>query len=153
MSEESLVFGLHSVRTLLQQRPERASKLLLQKGRDDARVNEIVQLARAANVKIEYRDVAELDRLSSGDRHQGACLQMRPAAVLGEGALDELLDPLTVPPLLLVLDGVQDPPTSVLACERQMPLARMPSSFLAIARRGFRLRCARWHRALPRPCP
>jgi len=109
MSDESLVFGLHSVRTLLQQKPERASKLLLQKGRDDARVNEIAQLARAANVKIEYRDVAELDRLSSGDRHQGACLQMRPAAVLGEGALDELLDPLTVPPLLLVLDGVQDP--------------------------------------------
>ena len=109
MSDEALVFGLHSVRTLLQQKPERASKLLLQKGRDDARVNEIAQLARAANVKIEYRDVAELDRLASGDRHQGACLQMRPAAVLGEGALDELLDPLTVPPLLLVLDGVQDP--------------------------------------------
>ena len=109
MSDEALVFGLHSVRTLLQQRPERASKLLLQKGRDDARVNEIAQLARAASIKVEYRDVAELDRLASGDRHQGACLQMRPAAVLGEGALDELLDPLTVPPLLLVLDGVQDP--------------------------------------------
>jgi 23S rRNA (guanosine2251-2'-O)-methyltransferase len=109
MSDEALVFGLHSVRTLLQQRPERASKLLLQKGRDDARVTEIAQLARDASVKIEYRDVAELDRLASGDRHQGACLQMRPSAVLGEGALDELLDPLTAPPLLLVLDGVQDP--------------------------------------------
>jgi len=109
MSDEALVFGLHSVRTLLQQRPERASKLLLQKGRDDARVNEIAQLARAASIKIEYRDVAELDRLAAGDRHQGACLQMRPAAVLGEGALDELLEPLAVPPLLLVLDGVQDP--------------------------------------------
>jgi 23S rRNA (guanosine2251-2'-O)-methyltransferase len=109
MSDDALVFGLHSVRTLLQQKPERASKLILQKGRDDGRVNEIAQLARDASINIEYRDVAELDRLAGGDRHQGACLQMRPAAVLGEGALDELLEPLTVPPLLLVLDGVQDP--------------------------------------------
>ncbi len=109
MSDESLVFGLHAVRTLLQQHAQRASKLILQKGREDARVSEIAQLARAASVKIEYRDGGELDRLASGDRHQGACLQIRPAAVLGEGALDELLDRLTVPPLLLVLDGVQDP--------------------------------------------
>jgi 23S rRNA (guanosine2251-2'-O)-methyltransferase len=109
MSDEALVFGLHPVRMLLQQRPERASKLILQKGREDARVSEITQLARAAEVKIEYREVAELDRLASGDRHQGACLQMRPAAILGEGALDELLDQLAGPPLLLVLDGVQDP--------------------------------------------
>lgn len=109
MSEESLVFGLHAVRTLLQQHATRASKLILQKGREDSRISEIVKLARAANVKIEHRDVGDLDRLASGDRHQGACLQMRPAAVLGEGALDELLDKLSVPPLLLVLDGVQDP--------------------------------------------
>jgi 23S rRNA (guanosine2251-2'-O)-methyltransferase len=109
MSDESLVFGLHAVRTLLQQHADRASKLVLQKGREDARVSEIAQLARAANIKIEYRELGELDRMASGDRHQGACLQIRPAAVLGEGALDELLDKLAVPPLLLVLDGVQDP--------------------------------------------
>ncbi len=109
MSDESLVFGLHAVRTLLQQHADRASKLILQKGRDDARVSEVAQLARAADVKLEYRDVGELDRLASGDRHQGACLLIRPAAVLGEGALDELLDKLSVSPLLLVLDGVQDP--------------------------------------------
>jgi 23S rRNA (guanosine2251-2'-O)-methyltransferase len=109
MSDESLVFGLHAVRTLLQQHADRATKLILQKGREDGRITEIAQLARAANVKIEHRDISELDRMASGDRHQGACLQVRPAAVLGEGALDELLDELTIPPLLLVLDGVQDP--------------------------------------------
>ena len=43
MSEAALVFGLHAVRTLLQQRPEQASLLILQKGRDDARVSEMVQ--------------------------------------------------------------------------------------------------------------
>jgi 23S rRNA (guanosine2251-2'-O)-methyltransferase len=109
MSETSVIFGLHAVRTLLQQRPERAALLLLQKGRDDARMQELVQLAQARSIKTEWRDQKELDRLSGSERHQGACLQVRSIGVLGEGALDDLLDAATTSPLLLVLDGVQDP--------------------------------------------
>jgi 23S rRNA (guanosine2251-2'-O)-methyltransferase len=109
MSEETLVFGLHAVRTLLQQRPERASLLVLQKGREDARTTELMQLALGAGIRTEWRDARELDGLAGGDRHQGACLQVRPMGALGEGALDELLDRAATPPLLLVLDGVQDP--------------------------------------------
>jgi 23S rRNA (guanosine2251-2'-O)-methyltransferase len=109
MSETSVIFGLHAVRTLLQQRPERAALLILQKGRDDARMQELVQLAQSSSIKTEWRDQKELDRLSGSERHQGACLQIRSVGVLGEGALDDLLDATTTPPLLLVLDGVQDP--------------------------------------------
>ena len=109
MSETSTIFGLHAVRTLIQQRPERAALLILQKGRDDARMQELVQLAQAKSIKTEWRDQKELDRLSGSERHQGACLEIRSVGVLGEGALDDLLDALTTPPLLLVLDGVQDP--------------------------------------------
>jgi len=109
VSEAALIFGLHAVRTLLQQRPERAASLVLQKGRDDARVKELVQLAEAHKIKIEWRDARELDRLAGDERHQGACLNIKPMGVLGEGALDALLDAATTPPFLLVLDGVQDP--------------------------------------------
>ncbi|WP_129642831.1 23S rRNA (guanosine(2251)-2'-O)-methyltransferase RlmB [Peristeroidobacter agariperforans] len=109
MSESTTIFGLHAVRTLLQQRPERAALLILQKGRDDARIAEVLKLAQAKGIKIEMRDGKELDRLAGDERHQGACLQIRSVGVLGEGALDDLLDSLTTPPLLLVLDGVQDP--------------------------------------------
>ena len=109
MSEDALVFGLHAVRTLLQQHPERAALLMLQKGREDARATELMQLAQANGIRVEWRDASELNKVSAGDRHQGACIRMRPATVLGEGALDEILDRLTAPPLLLVLDGVQDP--------------------------------------------
>lgn len=109
MSEQATVFGLHAVRTLLQQRPERASLLVLQNGRDDARATELMQLAQSAGVRVEWREARELDRLAGSDHHQGACLQIRPVGALGEGALDELLDRASSPPLLLVLDGVQDP--------------------------------------------
>jgi 23S rRNA (guanosine2251-2'-O)-methyltransferase len=108
MSDEAIVFGLHAVRTLLQQHPEKASLLILQKGREDARVAEVTKLATAASVRIAHRDANELDRLAAGDRHQGVCVQIKSAGVLGEGALDELLDKAAAP-LLLILDGVQDP--------------------------------------------
>lgn len=108
MSDETIVFGIHAVRTLLQQHPQRTSLLILQKGRDDARIAEVTKLAQAAGVKIAHRDGSELDRLAAGDRHQGVCIRMKSAGVLGEGALDELLDK-AKKPLLLILDGVQDP--------------------------------------------
>jgi 23S rRNA (guanosine2251-2'-O)-methyltransferase len=109
VSDDSIVFGLHAVRTLLKQRPERATRLLVQKGRDDARVAEIAQLAKAVNVPMESRDGRDLDRLAVAERHQGVCLYVKTAGVLGEGALDDLLDQLDGPAFLLVLDGVQDP--------------------------------------------
>ena len=109
MSETTVVFGLHSVRALLQQHPERAQLLVLQKGRDDARATELQRVAQTAGVKTEWRDVQELNRLAGNEHHQGACLQIRALGPLGEGALDELLDRAKTPPLLLVLDGVQDP--------------------------------------------
>ena len=108
MSDETIVFGLHAVRTLLQQHPERVSLVMIQKGRDDARLTEVTKLAQAAKVKLASKDAQELDRLASGERHQGVCAQMRSVGVLGEGALDELLDKAKTP-FLLVLDGVQDP--------------------------------------------
>ena len=42
-------------------------------------------------------------------RHQGVVARCRAVTVWQEDDLDQLLDGLSVPPLLLVLDGVQDP--------------------------------------------
>lgn len=109
MSDDTIVFGLHAVRTLLQRRPERASRLVVQKGRDDGRIAEVLKLAKAANLPTESRDSRDLDKLAAAERHQGVCLYVKASGVLGEGALDDLLDKLDGPPFLLVLDGVTDP--------------------------------------------
>lgn len=109
MSQEALVFGLHAVRTLLQRHPDRVSQIVVAKGRDDPRAGEVVALAQKAGVRVESRDAADLDRLANGERHQGVCAQVIASGPLGEGALDDLLDGVKGPPLLLVLDGVQDP--------------------------------------------
>lgn len=109
MSEASLVIGLHAVQAVLEKQPARVSEILLQKGRDDARIVAIEKLARVAGTRVERRDARELDQLSAQGRHQGAIARLVPAAVQGEGALDEVLDRAGPQPFVLVLDGVQDP--------------------------------------------
>jgi 23S rRNA (guanosine2251-2'-O)-methyltransferase len=104
----ALVFGIHSVRTLLQQRPQRVARLALQQDREDARIRELQQLAQELGIPTEWRSPAQLDALAGNQRHQGVLAQVRGIESLGEGALDTLLDQARIP-LLLVLDGVQDP--------------------------------------------
>jgi 23S rRNA (guanosine2251-2'-O)-methyltransferase len=112
MTEQSsvtrTVFGLHSVRMLLERQPQRIARLVLQKSREDARVEEILELAQQSGVVVQWQSLDELTALAGSTRHQGVLAQVHATDVLGEGALDALLDATDVP-LLLVLDGVQDP--------------------------------------------
>jgi 23S rRNA (guanosine2251-2'-O)-methyltransferase len=50
-----------------------------------------------------------LDRRCSGERHQDVIAEFAPANLWGEKDLDGLLDAIGGSPLVLVLDGVQDP--------------------------------------------
>lgn len=108
MSEET-VYGVHAVRALLHRRPKDVQRLLLQAGRSDKRVQELVELARAQGVKVETRPAAEIDAMAPGQVHQGVIARVLPAAPLDEDELLIRLDALGRPPFLLVLDGVQDP--------------------------------------------
>lgn len=109
MTEASVVFGLHAVRTLLQRHADKIGQLLIVRGREDARMSEVLKLAREHQVKIEFRSGQELDHLANGERHQGVIAKLQKVENLGEGALDELLDQAGAAPFILVLDGVTDP--------------------------------------------
>ncbi len=109
MTEASLVFGLHAVRTLLQRQADKVGQLLIVRGREDARMSEVLKLAREKQVKVEFRGAAELDQLANGERHQGVIARLQKIENLGEGALDDILDNAGDAPFVLVLDGVTDP--------------------------------------------
>ncbi len=109
MTETAVVFGLHAVQAALENQASRVAGVLLQRGRGDARIDAIEQLARAAGISVERREVRELDQLSGNGRHQGVVARLEAAGPQGEGALDDLLDKAGPAPFVLVLDGVQDP--------------------------------------------
>lgn len=106
---EDLICGLHAVAAALQQHPERLDGLWVSSERVDRRVNELVTAARAAGVRFQMVPRVKLDRMAEGERHQGVIARLRAATVKGEAALDALLAALPPMPLLLILDGVQDP--------------------------------------------
>jgi len=112
MSEKSWIYGWHAVRAMLTRQPDRIIRLVMQQGRDDKRAGDVLRLAGQHSVRIETRLSRELDQMLAGAAHQGVLAELRPGEALGEGALDDILDGVTrlaVPPLVLVLDGVQDP--------------------------------------------
>lgn len=108
MSAPSLVYGLHAVRALLSRSAGRVRRMFVDARRDDARMREILQLAQVANIKPERVDSKALLARLGDVAHQGVMVEVDPLLPWHE---DELVDALTSArnPLVLVLDGVQDP--------------------------------------------
>lgn len=108
MSQWERVYGVHAVEALLRHHPKRVKQLWLAEGRQDPRVQALVQLAGAARVPVGQRERRELDEWAEGV-HQGVVAEVSPSQVWGENFLEELLARGESVPLLLVLDGVTDP--------------------------------------------
>ena len=103
------VHGIHAVEALLRADVERVERLLVQTDRNDARVETILELARAAKVPIENCPRRQLDRLTHDARHQGIVAETRAAEFGSEAELELRLPALPQPLLLLALDSVMDP--------------------------------------------
>jgi len=105
----AVAYGIHAVRVLLQQHPQRVRRVLLAGGRDAGRLAELRTLAQRAAVQVANVEPGELDKLAGGQRHQGVVAEILPRAGDPETQLEEALAAAGPAPLLLVLDGVQDP--------------------------------------------
>ncbi len=75
--------------------------------RSDRRVEEALALARDKGVAIERADAAAIDRAARGGVHQGIVAELDAPRDYGLRDLVEGAAP--SPPLLVVLDGVEDP--------------------------------------------
>lgn len=104
-----VAYGIHAVRVLLTRYPQRVRRVLLTAGRDAGRLAEIRALAQRAGVPVAGADDALLAKLAEGERHQGVVAEIVPRAGDPETQLEEALEAAGAAPLLLVLDGVQDP--------------------------------------------
>lgn len=102
----NVVCGVHAVRLALEQGQVR--RLLLDARRKDRRLEELRAVASRRGVAVEEVAPAELKRLAAGVRHQGAVAEIEGVAPLTENQLEAWLAEAT-DPLVLVLDGVEDP--------------------------------------------
>jgi 23S rRNA (guanosine2251-2'-O)-methyltransferase len=109
VADTRFIYGFHAVNARLRQSAGSVEEIYLAAGRQDGRTRDLVKLAEAQDVRVIATDPARLDGMAggSGARHQGVVA--RVSAAQRHVTLDDVLDTLAEPALLLVLDGVQDP--------------------------------------------
>lgn len=108
MSDHEYVYGVHAVQAILARSPRRVKRLILTRGRLDARAQALVELAEGLGVNVQRALAEEMDKLVECV-HQGAIAEVSASQMWSEEMLERLLDGLETPALLLVLDGVTDP--------------------------------------------
>jgi 23S rRNA (guanosine2251-2'-O)-methyltransferase len=99
----SFIYGINPVSEALKTR--RVSKILHERGAGP-RVDELVARAHELRLAIETVDRRALERLTRGGVHQGVAAELHP---LPAYTIEELVAEAPGPPLLLVLDSVEDP--------------------------------------------
>ena len=85
-------------------------RIVIAKGRQDSRIEEIVQLARGRGIAVRFEDRGQLDRLAATKDHQGVvALAAARAAVTLEDILARANQSKGQIGLIVLLDGVEDP--------------------------------------------
>jgi len=74
--------------------------------RDAARLRDVLKVAEREHVSIRRVSAGDLDRAAKGGVHQGVIAELLPA---NRYALADLITAPNQPPLIVVLDGVEDP--------------------------------------------
>lgn len=107
MSELHLIHGFHAVTSRLRQGGSAVRELYFDAARVDRRGRELLALAESRGVRVIMVDGKRLDGMTGQARHQGVVA--RVDAVKLPTHIEDVLDELKEPPLLLILDGVTDP--------------------------------------------
>jgi 23S rRNA (guanosine2251-2'-O)-methyltransferase len=106
------VYGLHAVRALLERHAARVGTVTLVEGRAEPRVAEIQALAQKAGKPVKRAPPATFRQLFGEAVHQGVFVEVQPIEPWREeelvAGIATLLEKKQAP-LVLVLDGVQDP--------------------------------------------
>ncbi|HSQ05515.1 MAG TPA: 23S rRNA (guanosine(2251)-2'-O)-methyltransferase RlmB [Burkholderiales bacterium] len=107
MAETRILHGFHAVISRLRQNPASVQEIFVDAQRDDRRARELKQLAESRNVRVMALEAKRLDGMVHHSHHQGVAARVVLARLPVD--LDQVLEELSEPPLLLILDGVTDP--------------------------------------------
>jgi len=102
-----ILFGFHAITVRLKTAPASVQEILFDATRKDQRMRGFLEKAEAAGARLVESDDDRLLKLSGTHRHQGVVARVKPVAQ--HHSLDDVLDEVEGPPLVLVLDGVTDP--------------------------------------------
>ncbi len=107
MANTRYIYGFHAVASRLKQRARSVHEVYVDSARRDPRARDLVKLAESFQVRVVEIDAVRLNGMAGAGRHQGVAAKVDVVELAV--SLDDVLDQVQEPPLLLVLDGVTDP--------------------------------------------
>ncbi|MDE2427422.1 MAG: 23S rRNA (guanosine(2251)-2'-O)-methyltransferase RlmB [Burkholderiales bacterium] len=105
--KSKMIFGFHAVTSRIRHEASSVEEIYVDSGRVDRRMQDLLSAAKAAGIKIIQADDQRLANIVGTRRHQGVVAKAGELSLARN--LDELLDAIEGPPLLLILDGITDP--------------------------------------------
>jgi 23S rRNA (guanosine2251-2'-O)-methyltransferase len=114
MMGSDVVYGIHAVRSAVSRDAAAITEVWVQDqdARARGRLGELLTEIAAAGIAVRSKTRGDLEKALGDVRHQGIVALTAPSAPLPlvtEADLPSFVEGLSAPPLLLVLDGVQDP--------------------------------------------
>jgi 23S rRNA (guanosine2251-2'-O)-methyltransferase len=107
MSDTRVIHGFHAVISRLRQDAAGVKEIYLDSARQDRRAQDLVRLAESHGIRVMLVEGKRLDGMTGQGRHQGVAARAEIAPLPTH--IDDVLDHLNEPALLLILDGVTDP--------------------------------------------
>lgn len=105
--KSKMIFGFHAVTARLRHEASSVEEIYVDASRVDRRMQDLLHAAKAAGVRLIPVDDQRLSNIVGTRRHQGVVGKAGELSLARN--LDELLDAIVGPPLLLILDGITDP--------------------------------------------
>ncbi len=102
-----ILYGFHALGVRLKTAPKSVLEIYFDSSRRDARMREFINKAKDIGVRLIEADSARLVSIGGSLGHQGVVARVTEVKPIH--SLDDLLDSISEPPLLLVLDGITDP--------------------------------------------
>jgi 23S rRNA (guanosine2251-2'-O)-methyltransferase len=105
--KSKMIFGFHAVTSRLRHEAASVEEIYVDAGREDRRMQDLIKAAKEVGVRVIPVDDQRLNNMVGTRRHQGVVAKAGELSLARN--LDELLDMIDGPPLILILDGITDP--------------------------------------------
>ena len=84
MKKSIIVFGFHSIKSLLNENPQLIVKTQILNTRKDKRITDLLNLLTIQKIPFSFINKDDLDKISKGEVHQGVISEVLLPSVLNE---------------------------------------------------------------------
>ena len=109
MQNKKLIYGFHSILSMIRSNPSSIKELFLDESRNDGRMQQLIKAAEEKEIKFHLYSKSRLDQLLPKTKHQGVIANVSQQAEKFFTLEDIVEKDHKDDPIILILDGVEDP--------------------------------------------